>query len=135
MIKTPSFYNEPYFFCSSNHMKLANPRIRFGVIGGPIGGHLGKPVIIIECKEPQLPSNPQYTAPAPEKLKDPPIKSNPQYIVPAPEKLKGPPPGLQKQLLNTPQPLQSTYRPPPPVMNVPVFRPYVYPNFQYRVFY
>jgi hypothetical protein len=122
MIKTPSFYNEPYFFCSIKHMNLANPRIRFGVIGGPIGGHLGKPAIIIECDEPQM-------------------SSNPQYIAPAPEKPKMAPPGLQRQLnalpmpLNANQCLRSMYGLPPPIINVPVFRPYIYPNFSHKMFY
>jgi hypothetical protein len=95
-------------------MNLANPRIRFGVIGGPIGGHLGKPAIIIECEEP-------------------PMRSNPQYITPVPEKPKGPPPGLQmplnvKPLLNAPQRLRSVYGPPPPIMNV-------YPSVSHTIFY
>ena len=116
IIKTPSFYNEPYYFCSIKHMNLANPRIRFGVIGGPIGGHLGKPAIIIECEEPPMPSNPQY-------------------IAPVPEKPKGGPPGLQRQfnapskpLLNAPQRLRSMYGPQPPIMNV-------YPSVSHTMFY
>jgi hypothetical protein len=139
MIKTPSFYNEPYFFCSSNHMKLANPRILFGVIGGPIGGHLGKPAIIIECEEPQMRSKSEYIAPAPEKTKAPPGLQKPQQNALKPVNA---PPGLQKPQQNAPQkqilnashqqksqnaPLQQTplnrsvYYPMPPV-----FRPYVY---------
>jgi hypothetical protein len=120
MIKNPSFYNEPYFFCSSNHMKLANPRIRFGVIGGPIGGHLGKPAIIIECEEPPVRSNPEYIAPAPEKPKAPPGLQKPQQNAPkpvnAPHQQKSQNAPLQQTPLN-----RSVYYPMPPV-----FRPYVY---------
>lgn len=139
MIKTSSFYNEPYYFCSIKHMTLANPRIRFGVIGGPIGGHLGQPAIIMECKEPQLPSNPQYTAPAPDKPNAPPGLQKP---INAPHKpvnatqqkpllnaspQQTPLNALQQQTpLNASQHHSVYYSQQPVMMAPPVFRPYVY---------
>ncbi len=127
IIKDQSFLNEPYYFCSINHMNLANPGIRFGVIGGPIGGHLGKPTIIIDSNEPSVRSEPLYVAPAPA--------SGPPGL-----KRKSPPPGLQiskppiiqqskqssiQQSLPSNTPIYSL---PQQVINgVPVFRPYPLP--------
>ncbi len=101
-------YNEPYYFCTEKHMKLANPRICFGVIGGPVGGPLGKPSTIIEPNVP-IKYHPFYIAPAPPKPSSPP----PGLQKAAPSKPSTPPPGLQKAA--TPKPLT----PPPGLQRAP----------------
>ncbi len=130
IIKVNGVYNAPYFFCSENHMFLANPRIRFGVIGGPIGYHLGKPAIIIDCEDPIEPSLSQYVAPAPDAI---PVRKGP----PPGLRRQSPPPGLHMQSSPPSGPRQFKsveYRPqihspkywtPHYIMNgVPVFRPF-----------
>ncbi len=152
IINTPCFLNEPYYFCSIKHMFLANPRIRFGVIGGPVGGDLGPPAIIIEQENRLIP---KYIAPAPSmpsppesvekqpNMPSPPEGVEKQPSMPSPPKgvekqpsMPFPPPGFEK-LPSMPfpppgfQPLKPLYQPFPPSMpsyqvnnSIPIFRPY-----------